>query len=697
MNRYNQSRTTSGKDRLLRTLYCVAAIALLTLFCPRDTTEKLHYRMGEPWDAEALIARDSFDVYKSEAVLQKEQDSLRKYYEPYYELKVDVANEQIGAFRRELDSVAPFFALSQEARLSIINQMQAAYDNGILPDSSKQSLAEQNVKNVHIYLNNESQTVTSQTLLSERSVYEDLMNQTGELRSALLHIKLNRYIQPNLIYDAPKSINQRREIDALLTKFHGRVLVGEKIVDKGQIVTSIIYDKLSSYEQHQQERSKTTGELWSRFGGQLLYITLVVCALFLFFKQFRRDYTYSFRHATLIWLLCVFFCILTYIIISHQWASPYLVPYCMLPIFLRIFMDSRTAFISHLSVIMLCAVAVNEPFEFVCTETLAGLTAIYALRDLQQRSELFFAAVLVIIIGSLTHFCLDLTMMNFFNTKGVTADDYIAIACGGGLLLLSYLLLFPIEKIFKFTSTVTLVELSNINNPILRQLSEDAPGTFQHSMQVANLAAGVANKLGANAQLVRTAALYHDIGKLKNPVFFTENQSGGSNPHNNLAFEDSAQVIIQHIKNGLEMASKHNLPQSIKNFISSHHGRSKTKFFYISYLNQNPGKKVNEEIFTYPGPNPATLEEAILMMADSVEAASRSLGEYTEESISSLVDKIIDSQVKEGYFNRCPITFQNIDDCKQGFKEKLRSIYHTRISYPELKKEKPSQQPTTPA
>ncbi|MBQ0049937.1 MAG: HDIG domain-containing protein [Bacteroidales bacterium] len=696
MNRYNQSRVTSGKERLLHVLYCVAAIALLTLFCPRDTTEKLHYRIGEPWDAEALIARDSFDVYKNDAVLRKERDSLSKFYEPYYELQVNVAEEQLAAFKQELDSVAPYFALSHETRLSIIRQMQIAYDNGILPDSSKQCLASQNVKNVHVYLNNESQTVSTLALLSERAVYEDLMDQPGEARSALQHIKLNRYIQPNLIYDSPKSINQRREIDALLTKFHGRVLVGEKIVDKGQIVTPIIYDKLTSYEQHQLERSKTTGELWSRFGGQALYITLVVVSMFIFFRQFRKDYTHSFRHATLIWLLCVFFCVLTYIIIARQWASPYIVPYCMLPIFLRIFMDSRTAFISHLSVILLCAIAVNEPFEFICTETLAGLTAIYALRDLQQRSELFFAAVLVILTGSLTHLCLDLTMMNFFNTKGVMVDDYIAIACGGGLLLLSYLLLFPIEKIFKFTSTVTLVELSNINNPILRQLSEDAPGTFQHSMQVANLAAGVANKLGANAQLVRTAALYHDIGKLKNPVFFTENQSG-SNPHNNLAFEDSAQVIIQHVKNGLEMASKYDLPQSIKNFIASHHGRSKTKFFYISYLNQNPGKKVNEEIFTYPGPNPGTLEEAILMMADAVEAASRSLGEYTEESISSLVDKIIDSQMQEGYFNRCPITFQNIDDCKQGFKEKLRSIYHTRISYPELKKDTPKTPPVAPA
>ena len=275
--------------------------------------------------------------------------------------------------------------------------------------------------------------------------------------------------------------------------------------------------------------------------------------------------------------------------------------------------------------------------------------------------------------------------MNFFNIEGVKADTYIYIAINGGLLLLCYPLLFPLERMFQFTSMVTLVELSNVNNPLLRRLSEEAPGTFQHSMQVANLAAEVANKLGANVQLVRTAALYHDIGKLKNPAFFTENQQG-VNPHSTLAYEDSAQIIIQHVKYGLELAGKHNLPESIKNFIATHHGRSKTRFFFISFMNQNPGKEVNEEIFTYPGPNPSTLEEAILMMADAVEAASRSLQDYSEESISNLVERIVDIQVKEGYFNRCPITFENISTCKEVFCKKLKSIYHTRISYPEMKK-----------
>ena len=262
---------------------------------------------------------------------------------------------------------------------------------------------------------------------------------------------------------------------------------------------------------------------------------------------------------------------------------------------------------------------------------------------------------------------------------------YIYFMINGILLLFAYPLLFILEKTFGFTSNVTLVELSNINNSLLREMSEIAPGTFQHSLQMANLAAEAANKIGAKSQLVRTGALYHDIGKMVNPAFFTENQSG-VNPHKSLNYEQSAQVIISHITDGLKLAEKHNLPKVIKDFISTHHGRGLTKYFYISYKNEPPDEEVDAEKFRYPGPNPFTKEQAILMMADSVEAASRSLPEYTEESIGTLVDKIIDAQVAEGFFKECPITFKDIALVKALFKEKLKTMYHTRISYPELKK-----------
>ena len=685
MSRYNHPHTTTTLEYILRTVFILLGIALLGFVCPRESSLKMEYHLDEPWDGDALIAKDSFIIHRSDSSIAQERIKIQNEHEPIYEIRADIAASQVAQFRHMLDSVGNSFGLPHDKRHHVVRTLEEAYATGILPDSCYRSLQERNTTSVHLYANNEGYRMELNKLKSDKSLYEELMNQEEALHEVLLHIKLNRYIQPNLFFDEVKNSSEIKVKLDNIPIFKGRVQVGEKIVDKGQIVNEQIAEKLDSYIKQENSREKTSAEQWSQFGGQLLYIALMLIALGLFFHQFRSDYLSSLRHMLLIWILCLIFPLITYICIRNEWTNIYVIPYCMIPILIRVFMDSRTAFITHAISILLSAIAIELPFEFVVVQLLAGLIAIYSLKQLQQRSDLFMAVVYVIGTSLLAYLCMDLYHMNFVNAKGVDTDTYIGIAAGGGLLLISYLLLFPIEKLFKFTSTVTLVELSNINNPILRRLSEEAPGTFQHSMQVANLSAEVANQLGANAQLVRTGALYHDIGKLKDPVFFTENQSG-NNPHNNLPFEDSAQIIIQHVRYGLELAQKNRLPQSIKDFIASHHGRSKTKFFYISYINQNPGKEVNDEIFTYPGPNPKSLEEAILMMADSVEAASRSLNEYTEESVSTLVDRIVDSQVKEGYFNHCPITFENIETAKQTFKEKLKSIYHTRISYPELKR-----------
>ena len=685
MSRYNHLHKTTLLEKAMQALFILAGIALLVVFCPRESSSRMEYHLNEPWDEEALIAKDSFIIHRSDSSIAMERAKILSEHEPIYEILTETGETQTKLFKHVLDSVGSSYDLTAEQRRHVVEMLEEDYANGILPDSSYHNIKEHGIATVHVYAFSEGQRTDASRLKSQKTAYEELMQQQGNLREALLHIKVNRYIQPNLMYDELKNSSEIESKMSNIPIFKGRVQVGEKIVDKGQIVNEAIAEKLDSYIRHENNHEKTSAELWNQFGGQILYITLAIVALFFFFEQFRSDYLHSTRHILLIWIMCILFPLVTYVCISHEWTNVYVIPYCMLPILVRVFMDSRTAFITHTISILLSAIAINSPFEFVTIQLLAGLTAIYSLKQLQQRSDLFIAVALVIGSSLLANLCFDLIHMNFVNTKGVDLDIYTGIGAGGALLLISYLLLFPIEKLFKFTSTVTLVELSNINNPILRRLSEEAPGTFQHSMQVANLSAEVANRLGANAQLVRTGALYHDIGKLKDPVFFTENQSG-NNPHNNLLFEDSAQIIIQHVKYGLELAQKHGLPQSIKNFIASHHGRSKTKFFYVSYINQNPGKTVNDEIFTYPGPNPQSLEEAILMMADSVEAASRSLNEYTEESVSSLVDRIVDTQVKEGYFNHCPITFENIDTAKQTFKEKLKSIYHTRISYPELKR-----------
>ena len=403
---------------------------------------------------------------------------------------------------------------------------------------------------------------------------------------------------------------------------------------------------------------------------------------------FRKDYYQRKGSLSLLFTLIVFYSVITAFMVTHNIFNVYIIPYAMLPIIIRVFLDSRTAFLTHVITILICSISLRFPHEFILTQLAAGLVAIFSLRELSQRSQLFRTALLVILTYAAIYFAFELMTENGLSTdfSKLNIRMYTYFIINGILLLFTYPLLFLLEKTFGFTSNVTLVELSNINNDLLRQMSETVPGTFQHSMQVANLAAEAAIRIGAKSQLVRTGALYHDIGKMENPAFFTENQSGGVNPHKNLNYEQSAQVVISHVTDGLKLADKHNLPKAVKDFISTHHGRGKTKYFYISWKNEHPDEEPNEELFTYPGPNPFTKEQAILMMADAVEAASRSLPEYTEETISNLVDKIIDSQVTEGYFKECPITFKDIATVKAVFKEKLKIAYHTRISYPELKK-----------
>lgn len=685
MSRYNHPHTIRKRVIAAHFLGGLVGALLLCLLCPHEASTKLDYKQGEPWDNEALIAKDSFDVYKSEKQLLKEQDSLKMLYEPYFNLRPEQAEETLRRFRAELDSLTHNEPNRRSITNTLVRNLADHYAAGVVDNEAYEQMLTNKTSFLHKYEQASDTKSALDEVYSIRLALEDMMEHSDNVRSILQRSRLSQYMQANLTYNATLSDYQKSEIDKFATICSGRVLIGEKIVDRGQIITQEVYDKLRSYEKHETMKGRTNSERISQIGGNALYIILVFLSLYFFLYQFRSDYLHTKKYLLLIYLLFLLFPILCYALARNEFLSIYVVPYCMVPIFLRVFMDSRTAFITHLTCIMLCALATNHPFEFMSTQILAGLAAIYSLKQLQQRSELFSSVLTVTGISLLVNLCMDLIQMNFFNNTGVNGETYIYILVNGILLFISYLLLFPIEKLFGFTSTVTLVELSNINHPVLRRLSEDAPGTFQHSMQVANLAAAVANGLGAKTQLVRTGALYHDIGKLKNPVYFTENQSG-VNPHDNLSFEDSAQVIIQHVRYGLELATKYNLPPDIKELIATHHGRSKTKFFYISYRNANPDKMVNDEIFTYPGPNPTTTEHAILMMADAVEAASRSLQEYTEETISTLVDKIIDSQLQEGYFRQCDITFASIDQAKEIFKEKLKSIYHTRITYPELKK-----------
>ena len=463
----------------------------------------------------------------------------------------------------------------------------------------------------------------------------------------------------------------------------GMIQVGEKIIDRGEVVDERAYTAITSYLRDLEKRTTSEQELLTTYGGQALYVSIIILLFTLYLILYRKDYFDNARATAMLYIVIVLLPALVSFVMQHHFFTVYVLPLCMAPLFIRVFMDSRTAFLTHTVIVLLSAIAVQKQFDFIVIQEVGGLVAIFTLRELTRRSQIFIAAFTVSLVEITAFFALQLIQAtNFTDFDTHTTYHFIG---NGILLLLSYPMMFVVEKAFGFVSAVTLFELSDTNKGILRRLSEVAPGTFQHSITVGNLAAEIASKIGAKSLLVRVGALYHDIGKMRHPVFFTENQVG-INPHKRISETESAQVVISHVTEGLRMAEKENLPGVILDFIRTHHGAGMTRFFYVQYKNNHPDEEVDDELFTYPGPNPFTPEQAILMMADTVEAASRSLQEYTEESIASLVNRLIDSQVQQGFFHDCPITFRDIQTAKDVLTERLKSIYHTRIAYPELNK-----------
>ena len=617
--------------------------------------------------------------------VQKEQDSILADYQPYFQIDKEAEKNVLSKLREDYNKTLRHSLPGTDYVRYIERTLKALYEDGIIAGNDLKRMEEDSIIAIRLVDKNVATSRFIDQLYTVKEAYEYLLNaDTAHYKKKILQqCNLNDYITPNLVYDEEKSEAAQKDLLSNISWANGFVLNGQKIIDRGEIVDEQTYNILESLRKEWEKRSDSVQEKRLTLAGQILYVGIFLFCFMAYLELFRADYYERKGTLTLLFALIVFFPVLSSIMVEQNLSSIYVVPFAMIPIIVRVFLDSRTAFMAHVTIILLCSITLRFPHEFILLQVVAGMVAIYSLRELSQRSQLLRTALVVFISYALLYFAFELIHED--DLTKLNTRMYIYFMINGILLLFAYPLLFLLEKTFGFTSDVTLVELSNINNSLLREMSEVAPGTFQHSLQMANLAAAAANKIGGKSQLVRTGALYHDIGKMVNPAFFTENQSG-VNPHKSLSYEQSAQVIISHITDGLKLAEKHNLPKVIKDFISTHHGRGLTKYFYISYKNEHPDEEVDQEKFRYPGPNPFTKEQAVLMMADSVEAASRSLPEYTEESISTLVDKIIDTQVSEGYFKECPITFKDIATVKALFKEKLKTMYHTRISYPELKK-----------
>ena len=685
MNSIHSQRRFSYKDLLYKFLIFIVTVSIISYFMPKEGKFNYEFEIDTPWKYGLLQASFDFTIHKSEQQIQKEKDSLFAFYQPYFNVDKNVEKNMANRLREDYSKNMKFTLPSSDYLRHIERTLKRIYERGVLSVQDAQLLAEDSIQNVRLVNKNEAINQKTSLLFTPKEAYEYLLSaDTLHYNKRILQsCNLDNYLTPNISYDLEKSEVALQDLQSKIIWIKGMVQNGQRIIDRGEIINEQTYDILRSLEQEWDKRSASVREIRLTFMGQTLLVSILILCFMIYLELFRKEYYERKRSVLLLFALIVFFPVILSIMVEQNLSNVYVVPLAMIPIIIGIFLDSRTAFMAHTTIILICSIFLRYPHEFIILQMAAGMTAIYSLRELSQRSQLLRTALIVVICYALIYYGFDLIQedeLTKLNTR-----MYIYFIINGILLLFIYPLLFILEKTFGFTSNVTLVELSNINNKLLREMSEVAPGTFQHSLQMANLAAAAANRIGANSQLVRTGALYHDIGKMLNPAFFTENQSG-VNPHKSLSYEQSAQVIINHITDGIKLAEKHQLPKVIKDFIRTHHGAGMAKYFYISYKNEHPDEEVDIEKFSYPGPNPFTKEQAILMMADSVEAASRSLPEYTEESISTLIDKIVDGQVAEGFFKECPITFKDIALVKALFKEKLKTVYHTRITYPELKK-----------
>lgn len=685
MNSIHSQRRFSYKDLLYKVLIFIVTVSIISYFMPKEGKFNYNFELNTPWKHELLQAPFEFPILKGDTQIQKEKDSILNQYQPYFTMDKNVEKNMLSKFREDYTRNMRFTFPSQDYFRHIERILKRIYEQGVLSAQDAQLLAEDSIRNLRIVDKNLAVSKPTDQLFTTKEAYEYLLNaDTLHYSKRILQsCNLNNYLASNVSYDLEKSETILNDLENQIVYVKGEVKNGQRIIDRGEIINEQTFDILRSLEKEWTKRSASIQEVRLTFMGQTLLVSILILCFMIYLELFRKNYFERTRSVFLLFALIVFFPVVLSVMVEQNLSNVYVVPLAMIPIIIGIFLDSRTAFMAHTIIILICSIFLRHPHEFIILQMAAGMTAIYSLRELSQRSQLLRTALFVVICYALLYYAFDLIQENEL-TK-LNTRMYIYFTINGILLLFAYPLLFILEKTFGFTSNVTLVELSNINTKLLREMSEVAPGTFQHSLQMANLAAEAANRIGANSQLVRTGALYHDIGKMLNPAFFTENQSG-INPHKSLSYEQSAQVIISHITDGIKLAEKHNLPKVIKDFIRTHHGAGMAKYFYISYKNEHPDEEVDVAKFSYPGPNPFTKEQAILMMADSVEAASRSLPEYTEESISTLIDKIVDGQVAEGFFKECPITFKDIAMVKALFKEKLKTVYHTRITYPELKK-----------
>lgn len=654
-------------------------IAIIAELFPTENKFKYQFEIGKPWSYDLITASFDFPIYKSEEQISKERDDLLKDFTPYFQLDITTENQQINKlFSDEQVKTGKLPAFRNYLKI----KFKSIYSVGIISVEDYNNLLETNRKNISVILPNRmTHTVSIDNIYTPKTAYEEIIkNAPNRINS----YDLNVYLIENLKYDSITTELSKADLLKNMSLTSGMVQTGERIIDRGEIVTQAIFMELNSLKIEYEKRKELIQQSAIVVVGEIIMISGLIFLFFLYINLFRPRLYDKFSDLLFISILIVMVMGLASFSMHYSTISYYMVPYALLPIIIRVFYDSRTALFAHVITMLIISLMVDNSFQFVLLQIIIGMVAVSSLKDMTQRSQLAQTALYIFLTYSLAFLAFE--FISEGNIDRVHWQQLIYFAISSVILLFAYVLIYFFEKIFGLISSITLVELTNVNSDLMMKFAEVAPGTFQHTLQVSNLATEAAKKISANSLLVRTGALYHDIGKMKHPEFFTENQMGGKNPLSEMDFEEASRIVISHVTDGVEIAKKSHLPEQIINFIVTHHGLSKTKFFYNSFINANPDQKPNDAAFTYPGPLPNNKETAILMMADAVEARSRSLHEYTEESINEMVESMINSQIADGQFKDAPITFRDVETVKSVFKEKIKNIYHTRIAYPEAKK-----------
>lgn len=668
-------------------LFVVSIMAILSLF-PSQGKFRYDYQLGKPWYYSDLIAPFDFSIYKSQQEIEVEKVLLEQDIKPYFFRNDSIRLQNIAT----IDSLLNLFQIQSsiksnyqytQFKKTVVKKIDDLYKQGILepaPITTKkyetvlifENVTEAIEKNYKDFVLPEQVTEILHPLLNQ--LFAELPKTINEIIAVAK--------KPNILYLKSKTDSTLSNLEHEISPTKGMVQTGEKIISKGEVVNAQKEQILNSLKIEYTKFLNSFSWYYLIFIGKFILIAFAHIVLALFLYTFRRDIFIDNKKVLFILLLVFLMVLITSLTIKSNAALIYVIPLCIIPILIRVFFDTRLALFVHIVTIILIGFLVPNSFEFLFMQLIAGIISIISMVDVRRRSVFFITAIYIFIAYSSIY--LGIILMQEGNIDNILIENFAYFGISAMLTLFTYPLIFVFEKTFGFVTDISLLELADTNNKILRELSIKAPGTFQHSLQVANLAEAAVREVGGNTLLVRAGAMYHDIGKIEMPMFFIENQLTNFNPHNELAYQESAKIIISHVIRGVEFARKHKLPEEIIDFIRSHHGTMVTQYFYNMFLKNFPEEPVNKDIFMYHGPSPFSKESAILMMADSVEAASRSLQNIDEKKINDVVENIINKQISEKQFDNADITLKEINTIKQIFKRMLLNIFHVRIEYPTL-------------